>query len=625
MPTDKELSAANGDAFRKRIVILGTGPVALFTAYCLNHSTMNEVILLGRPESKSVDKLVESGRLMLNTKTIRDSYAMIHGTYKPTPNDPDISVEYPDHPLGRAVQNGDVLVSKFEKMGLFGTLAANAIRQRGNGPLTNDDLNEFTAEHFEMHVERLKKDGLFNSFNSESPALRPIYATTDAELIGQSADLVVTAIKAQSLNAESAQIVKGLLKPGAPVLVAANGINTTLLPPDNDRATRPLRKALQEIPALVDSAAFTSSIEEDGHQALGASITFALQLGTDMEKDIVNHNPKAGDMIFSSKVHEAFLTVPEDPTVKEVFEGTPLTVYRQAGTDYTKEVLTKLAKNLMNVMCAGLSKTKAEIIQNPRYRAAYADAVGELYNVANAYGVTLASSRSTFVERSIAYHESSIGEGGHKSSTVVDIEKGRKTEAPFLIDSLEQLADEQNVDIHMLRILRRCLKSVEEQNTPEKAFERGQELARNIILEQNGRATQFRRTDHKASVTSDDEDPQATEGRPSGTYFRIIEPWSYRYGMNPDTALYLIKKRIEGDLEAHRAPDEVFYNELLQTFHDRDSETGFIKEFEPLEELLIDRVANFAPFIDNFLRDKNIRHIAPAGVSAKTGTDHFEM
>ena len=115
MPTDKEFSIANGDAFRKRIVVLGTGPVALFTAYCLNQNPLNEVIILGRPDSDSIDKLINSGRLMLNTKTIRDNYAMIFETYTPTENDPDISVQYPDAPEGRAIQNGALLVNRFLK------------------------------------------------------------------------------------------------------------------------------------------------------------------------------------------------------------------------------------------------------------------------------------------------------------------------------------------------------------------------------------------------------------------------------------------------------------------------------------------------------------------------------
>ena len=623
----------NSAALRNRIVIVGNGPVALFTAYCLNHSSLNEVIILGREGSSSIEELIGSGRLMLNTKTIRDLYSMIHQNFQPTPTDPDISIEFPgDTQFGRAIQNGDVLASKFEKMLNFGALAAAEIKQRANGPLTNKDLNQFTQRHFEMPVRAFAPHSPVQQFNTEgamgqgaatesaNTIERPIYATTDASLIGSTADLVITALKAHSITGDLAARIQPLLKPNAPILVASNGVNTTLVPPgdENSRALRPLKSALSRIPALEESAKFSGSLEEAEHDVLGASITFALQLAKDMPITEVNHDPKPGDLVVNSNVHEAYFTLPKHPVLEEVFAGTPIKIETRRGVEYTKSVLNKLSKNLMNLMCAGFGKRKDQVTEDPRFRAAYADAVGELYDVARAYNVSLNDSRSGFGTEMMGFHDDSVSVGGHKSSTVVDIENRRPTEAQFLIEAVEQLADEKDdVDIHVLRILRRSIKSVESvaldrSQDDRDVIKRAKQLARNVVLLPNGHVTQIRNTADKAEITDEGINAIDDDGhRASGTYYPLIPASAYNSkDMNPKTSSYLLIKRLKDGLW-----DDGFMTELLNTFYDPESEDGFTKDFEPLEKILLEgseghklkAPAGAAQFIDDFLQDKRNR------------------
>jgi len=618
MPTDQENSIANGDHLRKKIVIVGTGPVALFIAYCLNQSSMNDVVVLGRPNSNTTQNLIDSGRLMLNTKTIRDLYSMLHESYVETDFDRDLSIAKEGVDEKRAIQVGRALVSKFEKMGSFGVLAAEAIKAKGEGTLlTKQDLNDFTKDHFETPIAPLREGTLSQGFDGSRSEAKPVYVTTDSSIIGQNADLVITALKAHAINDVLAEQIKTFIKAEAPVLVAANGINTTLIPNGNERKYRPLREALFDIPALKESAKFSRALEGEGHDVLGASITFALQMANDMPVSETNPNPKAGDMRFASLVHEAFLTIPRNKIIQSIFGGARLIIDAKTDVDYAKSVLTKLAINQMNIMCAGLSKDKQSIITDLRFRAVYADAVGEIFDVAAEYGINLSDSRSVFVKHCMEYHDSSVGQGGHKSSTVVDIEKGRKTEAAFLIEAIEELADElkdelpEELNIHVLRVLRRSLRAVEEtaiNDTPEQGKKRGKILARNIVLLPDGTTTQYRVTqgkaENKGEINPNHTPIEEDLNKPAGTYITEIPAWSYRNGMHPKAAEFLLEERIK-----IKPQDQVFLRTLLEQYYDADNNTHFAPEFEPLENVLIKSFGRIqaADLIDDFIGNKSVR------------------
>lgn len=579
-------NGSNGDHLRKRIAVVGTGPVALFLAYCLAQSTMNEVIIVGRAQSNTTKTLIENGYISINTKTIRDLHAMLDGTYQATEDDPDISIELGDG--RRAIQTGRLLIDKFEKMGTFGNVAAAAIEDDGRQHLTKEDLLAFEDKYFKMSLTSFQK-GVGNigvEFDQVSQTAKSVLATTDAYELGGTCDLVIMAVKALEINQDLAEnrVWPMLKKDIGKVVVAANGINPTLVPPMHGRIARSdqeavdkITQALAGIEALEDSSAFCRIIREAGHDVLGAAITFALNTGE-----------RPSDLVFSSKIHEAKLTVPDDEVLKKAFNsGTKLLVDFKEGLEYTRDVLKKLAVNQMNGITAALQRTKANVIEHKRFRPFYVNIVREMHQTFAALGLQITQDASALVRSCTDYHQKSAADGGHVSSTYMDFLRGKSTEVPFIHYALEQMADfaaastapEGEIGIAQvpnIRILRRSLRAlekhlVENPNPSREPQDVWQEIAaklRNsiVVLDKTGNTSQMRWGDGKAEVNESGvfTNVRDDEGhRKSGIFWRLVEAYAYRHGMNRDKARELVAERIDKN-----SFHGLFEEQLLATYYD---------------------------------------------------------
>lgn len=614
----------NGSNGRLNIVVLGTGPVGLFLSKSLSDRDTNRVVNLGREGSTTSQSLAERGNIELNTKTIRDLYDMLDGKYTPTEDDPDISIEHPDKPgSGERVILTESLPQKFKKAGLYGREAASAIPAKYSSKdfITRTQLDNIRRNFFRTEVKALET-GASGTFSAATQAHKGFEVTNDDEALKDFADIVIVSVKAFQLDKKLAHRVNKIAKEGARVLIAANGINPTLVPKDPGRTTKTLRKALQKIEALDRANRFTRTLEEAGHSVSGTTITFALQLDD-------NDNSR---LVFASTVHNAKLTMPHDPRLEKAFEnGKPITIFKN-GPEHTKEVLTKLAINQMNIMCAVLGIDKKTAMasdaapgnyETRRFRELYADIVGQIFDVAAAYKIDLSvdqQGRAGFISHCTGYHDKSVGEGGHKSSTVVDLEKGRRTEAAFLIEAIEQLADElpedQKPDIHALRIMRRNMNTIEQLAQKGTDFsEEAHRYGQNIIVLPDGTVSQLRRKQDKAEITEQGRSAgimDSKEKRKSGTYYGAIPAWSYRRGMIESTGLYSLELiRGKGPFE-----DE-FINSLIKEFYDPNHEGSFDPKFDAFEDFLEEHVPDIHSRMDRYVTEQKAR--AGNGLTGSNG------
>ncbi|MFK7839785.1 MAG: ketopantoate reductase family protein [Bdellovibrionales bacterium] len=592
--TNTDVSVSNDNYDKKRIAIIGTGPVALFLAYCLSASSKNEVIIVGREGSKTVDQIIDEGFIDINTKTIRDLHQMLDGTYE-EPNTsydpnvtvvPDISIDLPNGE--RAIKVGDELISKFENMGAFGGDAAQAIRSAIRADekehLTREELDNLIAEHFQRPFQDFYTQNLSDDFGAKSYGLRRILGTNDISGLHESCDVVITAIKAHSITRELAEDrVWPLLKPDTgQVLLAANGITPTLIPKIRDKVPRAKREetettikaltdALRNVDTLEEMNGFCDTLEGVGHEVLGASITFALQQGK-----------KPNHLVFSSKVHEAYLTMQATPLLRSIFTpGVPLEDRFKEGFEYTAAVLLKLAKNQMNGVTAVLNRTKKQVIEHERFKPFYMNVVREMHDTFAAIGINIEGTSGELVSECVKFHTDSAAEGGHVSSTFVDFLKGRPTESKFIHTVLEEIADhiarEQapqgelgKAKIPNIRVLRRSLRALEKhlvkernqhsQTTPENIWgDISKKLRSNVVrLDPNGTTSQIRYRD----VVVDNGNNER-----SGIYYLKVPAWSYRYGTSESTAKHLVKTRIE---DGHFTPE--FQAQLMSQYYDEETQ-----------------------------------------------------
>lgn len=602
----------NGDSSNGslNIVTLGNGPVGLFLSASLAYRPKNRVVNLGREDSSTIEGLITKGHVELNTKTIRDLYDMLDGQYLATDEDPDLSKDHPENPDERVIRADNDLILKLKRMGVYGVIPAQAINRKRDDYITRAQLDKFRKDHFRTLLKRFDP-GPAGDFDHAAFAAKGGFEVSNSpsDLDGF-ADIVVTTVKAYQINAQLAEQIARIAKPGALIVIAANGVNPTLLPTHSGRTVRNLRDALKNIKSLQDANAFVQALQEQGHDVAGAAITFALQLD--------DQDP--GKLVFSSTVHTAELTMPTEPRLTKAFEsGKPNTVFKDR-SEYTKEVLIKLAKNQMNIMCAVFGLDKKQVMQpeydgptEGRFRQLYADSVFEIFDIAQAYGIDLSvdqDGRSGFLRHCMKYHDDSVLQGGHKSSTVVDLEKGRQTESQFLIEALEELADEftddQRPNVHALRIMRRCMTSIRDAIDKGRDYRmKASELAENIVVLSDGRITQIRNTHSKAAVTQEGNvdgllDPNGD--RRSGTHFPVVDARAYRYGMIHKTAKYLVGKRAKDDLL-----DEAFLRALLEAYYDPEMEDDFAPGFSELETIIEEKITNFARMIDSFTTEKQAR------------------